>query len=347
MCNIAGYVGTRPAAPILLDMMRRQDGWNCGHYVGMATMDAGKFCLKKIIGNLDMFTEKYSAEDFSGTIGFIHGRTPGSAGQHYDEWAHPFVGTGDKLLYMANGFDGVFRETSKLLDPKAYMGLKEQGYRFLTANTNADPEDPVMPDGVQVHTTDVRCQMVQKNMDDGLSLPEAAAKVNMETPGEVVALAMHLEEPDSITWMRINYPMHVGIADHGIYLATTPQAIPEDARDIALLPPLTSGRVYKDHYEIYPFKDPKITVAPVTPSVWKACYDAMEQALLEKEMDHDALDRLIRPLFPEATCLPESAVNYAIMTEFQREGRLEVRKIYEPGTLPGSVAPKLLARLKK
>jgi len=26
MCNIAGYVGTKPAAPILIEMMRKQEG---------------------------------------------------------------------------------------------------------------------------------------------------------------------------------------------------------------------------------------------------------------------------------------------------------------------------------
>ncbi|MBO5317409.1 MAG: hypothetical protein J6A74_03085 [Oscillospiraceae bacterium] len=346
MCNIAGYVGTKPAAPILLEMMRKQDGWDCGHYVGMATMDEGKFYLKKLIGNLDMFMEKYTAEDFSGTVGFIHGRTPGQQGQHYDAWAHPFLGTGDQLLYMANGVGGVFSKTSAPVQQQIYMQLKEEGYRFLTANADAGPKCPVMPDGMQVHATDVRCQMVQKNMNDGLSLPAAAAKANQQVPSEVVSLAMHLQEPDSITWTRINYPMHVGVADHGIYLATTPQAMPDDARSITLLPALTSGRVYKDHYEFYPFKNPEITVAPVTPSVWKACYDAMEQTLSQGEMDHDDLDRLIRPLFPEATCAPVSAVNYAIMQEFEKTGRLEIRRGSEPGTLPGSTAPKLYARLK-
>ena len=28
MCNIAGYVGTRAATPILLDMIRKQDFWD-------------------------------------------------------------------------------------------------------------------------------------------------------------------------------------------------------------------------------------------------------------------------------------------------------------------------------
>ena len=38
MCNIAGYVGTKQAAPILLDMLKKQEGYGGGYYSGIATM---------------------------------------------------------------------------------------------------------------------------------------------------------------------------------------------------------------------------------------------------------------------------------------------------------------------
>jgi len=31
MCNLAAYVGDRPAAPRLLELMSRQEGWAGGH----------------------------------------------------------------------------------------------------------------------------------------------------------------------------------------------------------------------------------------------------------------------------------------------------------------------------
>ena len=31
MCNIAGYVGERRAAPILIDMLRREEGLDAGY----------------------------------------------------------------------------------------------------------------------------------------------------------------------------------------------------------------------------------------------------------------------------------------------------------------------------
>ena len=31
MCNIAGYVGSRQATPILIEMMKKQEGWDAGY----------------------------------------------------------------------------------------------------------------------------------------------------------------------------------------------------------------------------------------------------------------------------------------------------------------------------
>ena len=42
MCNIAGYVGSRRAAPIIMEMLRREEGFAGGYYSGLATMCEGK-----------------------------------------------------------------------------------------------------------------------------------------------------------------------------------------------------------------------------------------------------------------------------------------------------------------
>ena len=85
--------------------------------------------------------------------------------------------------------------------------------------------------------------------------------------------------------------MFIGVADHGIYLATTPMVIPEDARDITLLNPLSAGQVFKDHYTVKPFKNPPCTVAPLTPEVYHACYEALLKELSQRDMDHDEIEQ--------------------------------------------------------
>ena len=52
MCNIAGYIGARPAAPILIEMLRAQEGLNAGFYTGIATLHEGVIHYRKVVGNL-------------------------------------------------------------------------------------------------------------------------------------------------------------------------------------------------------------------------------------------------------------------------------------------------------
>ena len=52
MCNIAGYVGTKTAAPILLEMMKREEGFAGGYYTGLATIHEGKLYWRKVIGTV-------------------------------------------------------------------------------------------------------------------------------------------------------------------------------------------------------------------------------------------------------------------------------------------------------
>ena len=109
MCNIAGYVGTKPAAPILIDMLRREEGWDSGYYTGMVTLHDGKLHHTKKTGDLALLLNTTNAASLPGTIGLIHGRSPSGGG---DAWAHPFIGGRDteSIAYVANGSAGCFAD---------------------------------------------------------------------------------------------------------------------------------------------------------------------------------------------------------------------------------------------
>ena len=113
MCNIAGYIGERDAAPILIEMIREQEGLNGGFYTGIATLHEGKIHQRKLVGSLDDLLKKTDAASLPGKIGIIHSRTPGFAG---DEWAHPFVCERDGEIFSAlvmNGYVGYFEPFDK------------------------------------------------------------------------------------------------------------------------------------------------------------------------------------------------------------------------------------------
>lgn len=83
MCNIAGYVGTKKAAPILVEMLRKQEGWDAGYYTGIATIHEGEFFMEKGVGSLAMLLERKDVTKLPGNIGFIHGRSRAAEGDAY------------------------------------------------------------------------------------------------------------------------------------------------------------------------------------------------------------------------------------------------------------------------
>ncbi|NLB80278.1 MAG: hypothetical protein GX800_01355, partial [Clostridiaceae bacterium] len=51
MCNIAGYIGNKQAAPILIEMMKREEGFAGGCYTGIATLHQGRLHYTKLTGD--------------------------------------------------------------------------------------------------------------------------------------------------------------------------------------------------------------------------------------------------------------------------------------------------------
>lgn len=341
MCNIAGYVGTKQAAPIIVEMLRKQEGWDSGYYTGIATIHEDKVYMEKCVGSLQMLLEQEDVSKFPGNIGIIHGRTPGTEGKEY---AHPFVGKGGDLVYVANGYGGVFADPDYKKLRETYEALLAEGY---ACPTYMEGDFKMLPGGAKVHGSDLKCQEITYYVDKGMTAQEAMEKSFCERPGEIVGLLLNRKTPDRITFARINYPMFVGIAEHGIYLATTPQAFPEDAKDITLLPQLSCGEVYRDRYTVKPFTQPPCKVASLTPAIYAKSYAAVVEALALADMDHGQLDKLVRPFITEGDCAQESALDYQILYDLEKEGRLETKLSYLPGVQKGTLRPKFTASLIK
>lgn len=341
MCNIAAYVGTKQAAPILVEMLRKQEGWDSGYYTGIATIHEGEFHLEKGVGSMEMLLSRTDVTKLPGTIGFIHGRSKGS--EKNDNYAHPFEGTGGDILYMANGYGGIFRKFSAGKAADIFAELSGLGYH---CKTYMEGEYTMLPGGAKIHSSDLKCQKITYYVDQGMSVMEAMEKTLCERPSEVVGLVLNRKTPDRIHFARMNYPMFIGIADHGIYMATTPMVFPEDARDITLLQPMSCGEVYRDRYMVKPFAAPPATVAPLTPEVYSKCYTALVEALSKEDMDHDQIDRFLRPMIPGGDCPPESALDYMILHDLQKQGKLEIKKQEMPGVVEGTIRTKFIASLK-
>ena len=341
MCNIAGYVGKKEAMPILIEMMRREEGWDAGFFTGYATISDGKMHTEKVIGSLDVLLQKTDASSAPGNIGFIHSRTPGKK-TDTEGYAHPFVTKGERHAFIANGFFGIFSEYHKgEKRERIYQDLKESGVVFRSALQENTPQS--FADGVRIHETELLSQYCASKIREGADPVSALEETICTLPEEVVFLMLSLDAPDRIFWSKTSYPMFVGIAPHGTYLATTPQAIPEDAERILYLDHMAGGEVFSDHFTTRPYQEPPARIAAITPSIWARAYQTCEEMVKADKRRYPELEKAVRSLFPEGTLSAEAPVVYSILNEWERNGMIRVERGFVPGQREGLQAPKFYA----
>ena len=251
MCTIAGYNGTKPAAPILIDMMRRLEGFDSGFYTGIATFHEGKIYHAKVTGDLDRLLSETDAARLPGTMGFIHSRTPGKKGHDFKEVGHPFTTEMDGVTQTAlilNGTSGVFAPRTKGAMIPWVEKLESMGYTIKSRHPEAG--NAALPDGTTMHSNDVRCQIVSSKIAAGKDLAFALQEMISETPVEAVYLIMSLAEPEAICFARVCMPLHVGFCDHGAFMATAPLAFIDRTNDYTLIPTMSYGKIFKNRFNI-------------------------------------------------------------------------------------------------
>jgi len=340
MCIISGYVGTKQAAPILIDMMRKEEGLDGGHYTGIATIHKGTIHYRKLEGNLDTLLEKTDAASLPGTVGFLHSRTPGDP-TFVDRWAHPFACEKDGAVltaFIANGITGCRADFVKENGGKIAKELLDDGYEFKSV-IDFNKAGISTPGGLNAHVSDVIAQYATRQIISGTNTATALVNAFQDIPLEAVGLFLNRQEPDTISWVRSNFPMHLAFCDHGAYLATVPLAFPEDADEYTLLPALSSGQIRKDNFTCQPFKKPAFTVAPITPELWNAAYQKFQDALYQGK--HSGFSFVFLEDFEPADCTPKNAVNYQVMSHLYKKGIIRIEKTAVPGH-NGTTASKYL-----
>jgi glucosamine 6-phosphate synthetase-like amidotransferase/phosphosugar isomerase protein len=339
MCNIAGYIGKKQAAPILIEMMKKQEGFGGGYYTGITTQYEGKLHSTKVIGDTKNFLDETDGIHFSGTTGFIHSRS-NSGGDA--EWGHPFLSSDESVSYIANGSAGSYlTEDIKSRRNDTAVELEKKGYVFASKNPEAIGNYPVLPDNSSIHMSDLMCQYITHFIDSGTDTDQAMSKAFSELPSEVVGLILQSNIPDKIFVSRVNQPMMIGISDDGdTYLATTAIAFPEDVRfkTIELLPHSTTCEVYRGGYRVSTHPIQIHNVADITPYIWHHAYARIEELLKNKQDSPISVGDVINAcidIWPEEKVRQGAPLVYEILRSFKNEGRLGVTLVPAKGAFEG------------
>jgi len=191
MCGIIGIIGQEPAAPQLIDALKRLEyrGYDSA---GVATLEGGKLVRRRAEGKLKNLEQRLKREPLSGTIGIGHTRWA-THGRPTENNAHPHAT--EKLAVVHNGIIENFSELRRELENK--------GVKFATDTD-----------------TEVIAHLVTEEMKRGAS-PTAAVKAALPRLRGAFALAfLFAGEEDLLIGARQGSPLAIGFGDGAMYVGS-------------------------------------------------------------------------------------------------------------------------------
>lgn len=330
MCNIAGYIGNRQAAPILVEMLRRQEEFDGCMGTGIVTIHEGKLYSRKVIGDVDTLLRETDALTLPGTVGIIHSRSCGKAGQ--ENLLHPFLSTDEKVALVSNGTSGNLTHVH-LRDASTHW-LEDLGYEFFSRTPNLGNQHPMAKNGDRVHPPEVRTYLIQEYLKQGKTFAEAMALAGNDMYGDSVAVAVTVEEPDKIFAIRTTRPMCAIMSGSESYLSTTRFAFPEEVTgECFQLPLMHSCALSRDGLTIFKERICVEDVCNVTPYAYREGYDRIV-SLLQGKKDAPlyfddlefAVQREMDDIWQEKHTFQQHArLVYDVLWQLHTEGRLKTK----------------------
>ncbi|WP_276199585.1 glutamine--fructose-6-phosphate transaminase (isomerizing) [Chelatococcus sp. XZ-Ab1] len=207
MCGIVGILGRQPAAPLVVDALKRLEyrGYDSA---GVATLENGRLERRRAEGKLRNLEDKLARSPLSGPVGIGHTRWA-THGRPNETNAHPHAT--DRLAVVHNGIIENFR------------ALKEE----------------LQAGGVVFETetdTEVVAQLVTREMRAGKAPADAVAAVLPQLRGAFALAFVFAGEDDLLIGARHGAPLAIGYGEGEMYLGS----------DALALAPLTDEISYLD-----------------------------------------------------------------------------------------------------
>ena len=327
MCNIAGYSGDKQAAPILLEMLRKQEPYDGDVCTGVATIHQGKLYYKRIIGNVETFLKTFDVSELPGTIGIAHTRPSGMPGTIP---MHPNINPNKTMALVTNGTTPPTKYCH-MWDEAADL-LEQNGYTFEQRAANPKGISPKFSsNGDTTSPAEMRVMLVDLYMKQGMTITQALSKSGEDMYSDNATVMIHQDYPENIYVQRTNRPINVILEKGEMYLATTRYGFPAELEsEPIMLPLLNACSVSKNGICI---TNDSIQVEPVsemTPYTYKEAYKRFEK-LLKSEKGPFYFDDLelavgykMQDLWPgNHTIIQHARLVYDMLWQFDQEGRLQ------------------------
>ena len=270
MCGIVGYIGDKPAFPILIKGLKRLEyrGYDSAGVALLESDNLDIFKKKGKVSELEKFTE---TNIFNGTIGIGHTRWA-THGEPNDRNAHPHYSHDQKLAIIHNGII----ENYGALKTE----LTEKGYEF---RSDTDTE---------VFITFI--EDIKKTLNLGL---EDAVRVALtKVVGAYAIVIMSVDEPDKLIAARKGSPMVIGLGQGEYYIASDATPIVEYTNEVVYLNDEQIAIITRDNLEIVDTKD-----VPQEAEIHKL--DLKLEAIEKSGYDHFMLKEIMEQPNSIADCM--------------------------------------------
>jgi len=205
MCGIVGYIGHRPAQPILLEGLRRLEyrGYDSA---GLALIEDGGLSTCRSAGRISALAERLGDSD--ATLGIAHTRWA-THGQPTEVNAHPHI---DAARMIALVHNGIIENYAALR-----TWLEAQGVRF-RSQTDTEALAQLVGWFYAGHGYSNGCQ------GDLLASVRTAL---VEVQGTYGIACVAADQPDCLVVARNGSPLVVGVGEEEYVVASDPSAIVE------------------------------------------------------------------------------------------------------------------------
>lgn len=192
MCGIVGYLGDRPAAPILINGLKRLEyrGYDSA---GIATISDHQIFLVKEVGKIKKLEEAIALNMPPGQVGIGHTRwaTHGKPNQLN---AHPHTDCSGNIVLIHNGIVENYSVLKKILE--------KSGHTF-----KSDTD------------TEIVAHLIEE-LYDGANFEEAFREALQKIEGTFGFAVINKDEPDKIYVARKGSPIVIGVGNNEYFVAS-------------------------------------------------------------------------------------------------------------------------------
>ncbi len=206
MCGIVGYIGPRPALPILLEGLERLEyrGYDSA---GVALLEAGGIEIRRAEGKLAVLSERLRAERFEAHLGIGHTRWA-THGRPSEANAHPHASHGLALVH-----NGIIENFVELRDR-----LQVEGFHFASETD-----------------TEVIAHLIARHRKEGLAPLDALRAALAEVRGAYAVAVLFESDPTTLYAARHGSPLVLARGEGESFLASDIPAILAHTREMVFL----------------------------------------------------------------------------------------------------------------